>query len=207
MIKEAETRADVLLQKSQARLEDCSARSTACRPEAPRNRDLGRGDHQRAEEHARLRPRAGRPRPRRQGPCCMRPRQADSSAQRRAGPRPRRESAPERLIGVMVSAVAGARCSTSASIPARRAPRWPGMRDGALLVRLAAAPVDGAANEALIAAAGPRPRRAAPRRVASSPASAPRREAAAATRRRARRPPCRRAWRDAYADVIARRLS
>ena len=72
----------------------------------------------------------------------------------------------------MVSAAAGGTLLDVRVMP--RAPRSAvaGVRDGALLVRLAAAPVDGEANDALLTLlAGPSTCRAAPCR--SSPASAP----------------------------------
>ena len=68
IIKDAESRASLILEKAQAALRGRAARDRRPPPQAARGRELGRVHDRDPEEHARVRPRAGRPRPRREDP-------------------------------------------------------------------------------------------------------------------------------------------
>src|SRR5262249_1630313 len=140
------------------------ARDRRTAAEAQGRRDNPRGKHPGAAQHARLRPRAGGSRPRRTHP-------APSAAPGGSGGRPRRSPATEdrRLNAWLPTAQpapprgtrrrppdrGGAMSQPACTMVVRVVPRAKkteisGERDGALVVRVAAPPVEGAANDALV---------------------------------------------------------
>ncbi len=68
IVREAEGRSNMLLERTEARLEDIQREIDGLQTQAQGRRDLDRSDDQHAAEHTRLRPRTGRPRARRQHP-------------------------------------------------------------------------------------------------------------------------------------------
>ena len=65
IVREAQGRSDLLLEKTQARLEDIQREYRRPEAQAPGRRDLDRGDDPDAAQHARVRPRTGSARARR----------------------------------------------------------------------------------------------------------------------------------------------
>ena len=143
-MREAQGRADLLLQKAQVRLEEIDHDINELKL---RRRDAEgslEASDPGALPRARVHPRPGPDAQRRQAP-------APSSAPGRsaaggASSRWSKSARPRASSPAWQSAV-----SSSASFRARRAPASTAMRGGAILIRLAAPPVDGAANDALVA--------------------------------------------------------